>query len=113
MTCVTEAHAISRRLIGSASQPSELMTSATRRDVSPVDLCIWRVTAKTGDVSIQSRRNRKANATAIAPVTRDARRATVFRVIEPRVEAPQRWKGFDLSILSVRVTDRADLARWI
>ena len=38
---------------------------------------------------------------------------TVFGVIEPRVETLQRWKRFDLATLSVRVTDRADLARRI
>jgi len=71
------------------------------------------MTGKTGDVSIQSRGNREPNTASTSPVTTSTSSATVFRVIEPRVETAQRWKGFDLSALSVCVTDRADLARWI
>ena len=46
-------------------------------------------------------------------MTRGTCSAAVRRVFEPRVETLQRWKRFDLATLRVRVTDRADLARWI
>ena len=89
------------------------MTSTARRDVPPIRLSIRSVTTKTGDMSIESRRNREPNATTISPVTRCTRRIAVFRVIELRIETAQRRKRFDLSALGVRVTDRADLARGI
>ena len=89
------------------------MTSAARRDVPPIHLRTGRVTAKTSDMSIQSRRNRESNTTTITPVTSGTSCTTVPRVIEPRVETAQRRKRFGLSALSVRMTDRADLARWI
>ena len=110
---MTKPDSIRGRLLGSANQTSELVTGAARRDVSSICLSSGRVTAKTGDVSIQSRGNREPNATTISPVTSGASSTTVFRVIEPRVETPQWWKRFDLSTLSIRVTDRADLARRI
>src|SRR5215213_518183 len=113
MTRVTEAHSKSRRLLRSANQTPELMTGAARRDASPVCLRAWRMTRKTGDVRIHSRWNRKPNAATIPPVTSGTGGATVLRMIEPRIETAQSWKRFDLSTLSVRVTDRADLARRI
>ena len=110
MTSVTEAHPISRGLIRSANQASELMTSATRRNVFPIGLRIRRVTGKTGDVCIQSRRNREPDAAAVSSMTSRTRRSGVFRVIESSAEAAQWWKGFDLAALNIRVTDSADLA---
>lgn len=89
------------------------MTRAARRDVAPVCLGTRRVTAKTRDVSIQPRGNREPDATTISPVTSGTTRVTVFRMIEPRIKTAQRRKRFDLSTLSVRVTDRADLARLV
>ena len=101
------------RLLRSADQLSGLMTRAARRDVFPIRLCARRVTAKTRDVRIQSRRNREPDTTTIAPVTSGASRTIVLRVIEPRIETAQRWKRFDLSTLRVCVTDGADRARRI
>jgi len=89
------------------------MTSAARRDVSPIGLCIRRVTAKTSDVSIQSRRNRESNTITISPVTRGASSVAVFCVIELRVETTQWWKYLELSTLHICMTNGADLARWI
>jgi len=90
------------------------MTSAARRDVASICLCTRCVTAKTGDVSIQSRRNRESNATAISSMTSSAiGRACVFRVIEPDVETSQRRKCFDPSALRVCMTDSANLTCWI
>ena len=113
VTCMTEPNSIGRRLLRSANQTPGLMTSAARRDVFSVCLRSRRVTAKTRDVSIQSRRNREPNTTTISTMTRGTSRTTVFRVIERRVETAQRWKRLDLSTLSIRVTDRADLTRLI
>lgn len=115
MIRMTEPDTICRRLLRRAHQTSELMTSATRRDVSSVCLCIRRVTAKTSDMSVQPRRNRERNATTVSPVTTgtSSTRSSVLRMIEPGVETAQRWKRFDLSALRIRVTDRADLARGI
>lgn len=113
MAGMTEANPISTSLLGSAHQTSGLMTGAARRDVLSVSLGSGRVTAKTGDVSIQSRGNREPNAATISPVTRGASSAGMFGVIEPRIETAQRGKGFHLPTLSVCVTDRADLARLI
>ena len=89
------------------------MTGAARRDVPSIHLSIRRVTAKTGDVCIQPRRNREPNTTTISPVTSGTSRSTMVGMIEPRIKAAQWWKRFDLPTLSVRVTDRADLARRI
>jgi len=102
---MTEAHPKRTRLLRSADQTPGLMTRAARR--------VLRVTAKTSDMSIQSRRNREPHTTTIAPVTSRARHTIVLRVIECRVETTQRRKRFYLSTLRIRVTDRADRARWI
>ena len=85
------------------------MTRAARRNIPSIRLRVRGVTAKTRDVRIQSRRNRESNTATISPVTRGTSRARVFRVIEPRVKAAQRWKCLNLSTLNIRVTDRADL----
>jgi hypothetical protein len=86
------------------------MTGAARRDVASICLRAWRVTAKTRDVSTQSRWYRQSNTTKGSPVTSATSSARVFRVIEPRVKAAQRGKRLHFSALSVRVTDRTDLA---
>jgi hypothetical protein len=90
------------------------MTRAARRDVASICLCTRCVTAKTGDVGIQSRWNRQPNATAISSMTSSAiDRACVFRVVEPDVETSQGRKCFDLSALRVCMTDSANLTCWI
>jgi len=89
------------------------MTGAARRDVASIRLRVRYVTAKTRDVSIQPRRNRQPYTATIPPVTTSTRSIRVFRVIESRVKAAQRRKRLHLSALYIRVTDRADLARWI
>ena len=113
VTCMTEPHSIRPRLLRRTNQTPGFMTSAARRDVSSICLSVGRVTAKTRDVSIQSRWNREPNTTTISTMTSGTSRTTVFRVIKRRVETTQRWKRFHLSTLSVRVTDRADLTRLI
>ena len=89
------------------------MTSAARRDVSTIRLSVRRVTTKTRDMRIQPRWNRQPNAATISSMTTRTRSTTMFRVIKPRIKAAQRRKCFDLSTLSVGVTDRADLTRWV
>lgn len=89
------------------------MTSTARRNVFPICLCARRVTAKTRDMRIQSRRNRKPNTAAIFSMATPTRRTTMFRVIKPRIKAAQSRKRFDLSTLCIGVTDRADPARRI
>ena len=113
VTCMTEPNPIRTRLLRRANQLSRLMTGAARRDVSPIRLRARRVTAKTRDMRIHSRRNREPNTTTIPPVTRGASRTTMLRVIEPCVETAQRWKRFHFSTLRVCMADRADLARRI
>ena len=113
MTRMTEPNPKRTRLLRSAHQPSELMTRAARRDVSPIRLRVRRMTAKTSDMCIQSRGNREPHPTTIAPVASGTRCLTVLRMIEPRIETAQRWKRFDLATLRVCVTDRADRARRI
>ena len=54
MTRVTESNSIRRCLLGRANQTPELMAGAARGNVASVCLCVRRVTAKTGDVRIQS-----------------------------------------------------------
>ena len=110
MTRMTEPDSISRRLLRSVTQTSELMTRAARRNVSPVCLRAGRVTAKTRDMRIQPRRNRKPNATTVPSMTRSTTRVPMLRMIESRIETTQRWKRFDLPTLNVRVADRADRA---
>ena len=85
------------------------MTSTARRDVAAVCLSIGRVAAKTGDVSIQARRNREADAAAVSPMTGGTSSARMFRMVEPRVETAQCGKRFKLSALHVCMTNRADL----
>lgn len=102
---MTEADPKATRLLRSADQTPGLMTDSARS--------LFRVTCKTSDMSIHSRRNREPNATTITPMTSGTCRTTVLRVIESRVETAQRWKCFDLSTLRVCVTDRADRACWI
>ena len=111
VTRMTKPNPKRRRLLRSSDQLSELMTRAARRDVFPIRLRTRRVTAKTSDVRIHSRRNREPDTTTIAPVTSGASRTVVPRVIEPRIKTPQRWKRFHLSALRVCVTDGADRAR--
>jgi hypothetical protein len=110
---VTKTDAKGACLFGRPDQTAELMTGAARRDVPAVCLRVRRVTSETGDVRVHSCGNRERDAAAVGPVTSVASGASVFRVVESRVEAAQRRKGFDLSTLNVRVTDRADLARRI
>lgn len=87
------------------------MTGAARGDVSPVCLSVRRVTAKARDVSIQSRRNREPDTTPIRPVTSSTSSTcgSVLRMIESRIETPQRRKRFNRSALNIPVTDSADL----
>jgi len=113
MTRMTKSHAKRIRLLRCADQTSELMTRATRRNISPVCLRAWGVTNKTRDVSVRARGDREPDTTTISAMTIGTSSFTVFRVIEARVETAQRWKRLDLSALRVRVTDRADLARRI
>jgi hypothetical protein len=110
---MTEPYSKRLRLLQRTNQTPELMTGAARRDVAPVRLCARRVTAKTRDMRIQPRRNREPNAATISSMTTRTRSTTMFRVIKPRIKAAQRRKRFDLSTLTIGVTDRADLARWI
>ena len=89
------------------------MTGAARRDVLSVRLCLRRVTTETRHMSIQARRNRESHAIAIFSMSSRTSCRRVFCVIELGVEAAQRREGFDLSTLNVRVTNRANLTRWI
>ena len=86
------------------------MTSAARRNVTSVCLSSGRVTTETGDVRIQTRRNRKTNAATVLFMTRRTRGVRMFRVVKPRVETAQRRKRFYFSALHVCVADGADLA---
>jgi hypothetical protein len=113
VTSMTETNAISRRLLGGTNQSSELMTSAARGDVLSVCLSVGRMTAKTSDVRIQTRRNRETNTTSVSPVTRSTSSARMSRVIELNVETAQGGKRFDLSTLHVCVTDSADRTRGV
>jgi hypothetical protein len=55
---VTEAHSISRRLVGCTRKPAERMARATRPNALLIYFRIRRVTAKTRYVRVRSRRNR-------------------------------------------------------
>lgn len=107
---MTEAHSIGRRLLPSANQTPELMTSTARREVATVCLSIGRVTTKTSDVSIQPRWNREPHAITVSAMTSGTTRIRMLRVIEPGVETPQRGKRFDLSTLNIGMTIRANRA---
>src|ERR1041384_2016131 len=88
------------------------MTGAARRDVASIRTSAGRVTDKTSQVCVQSRRNRQPNTVAVSPMTSGAAGAFVGMcgVIESDIETLQRRKWFDLSCLGVCMTNRADLA---
>jgi hypothetical protein len=110
---MTEPDAIRRSLFRSADEAAELMTRAARRDVAPARrFGAGRVTTKTDRVCVQPRRDRQRHTAAAASMALRTISAGsgVLRVIEPHVEASQRWKWFHLSTLRIGVTDRTDLA---
>ena len=84
------------------------MAGAARRDVLSVRLCVSRMTAKTRDVGIQTRWNREPDTAAITTMASGTSSASVLGMIELGVETAQRRKSFDLPVLNVRVTDRAN-----
>jgi len=113
VTSVTEPDPISSGLFRGAHELPELVTRGARRYVATIRLRVRSVTAKTRRVRVQSRRNRQRDAATAASMTRRTFGAGMFRMIEPDVEAPQRWKRFHLSTLRIRVADGTDLARSI
>ena len=61
---MTEPNSKCRGLFGRANKTSQLMTSAARRDVTPVHLCRRRMTTETRYMSIHPRRDRERHTAA-------------------------------------------------
>ena len=90
---------------------AQLMASAARGNVAPARLRVWRMTAITGRVGIESRRNRHRDARARRAMTSRtiyAAHRHVSRMIEFHAKALQARKRFERARLYIGMTDRAD-----
>ena len=96
MHLMTEANAKGRGRLSRAHVPSWLVTNTARRDVFVPGLRSRRVTLKTGDMRIESRRNRHS-CTATRSMTGNAlniAETLVAGMIESHVEAAESGKCF-------------------
>jgi hypothetical protein len=112
MLQVAETNAKGGSSFRRSSEPTEFVTSATRGNITSIELCLWCVATKANRVSASPSRNRKRNTTAILSM---ASRASdpggrMSSVIEFHIEALQPRKWFHRSGLYVRVTDAANWA---
>lgn len=111
---MAEIDAVRARRFRRAHKAAQTVTGAARRDIAPVrGLRARAVTLITGIVRAQARRDRERHAASGGFVTGGAalpHSPSVLRVIELRVKASERRKGFNCARLFVRMTDVADVA---
>jgi hypothetical protein len=92
MQGVTEADPECRHILRRASVTTQLMTSATRRDVAPAGLRSWSMAAKTDCVRVEICGYRHGGAALRRPVTSSAANTAhrqMLRVIELHAEADE------------------------